>query len=413
MSAHEMGNTGPLSRRGFLGQSAALALAAGTAGCSSNSKQPPKLGILKGGEDSTAKGGGDNPIQGQGRFRDSQPAISYAEGMAAVRKFRKDHVPKLMPDSPVHRVQFMTVGGDENGDGTGTFIEVIAVDAKVELPQTFSYRPPGGKDDKTVPVKLTIRDPAVPQVRLGHPARVSTLPSTANGTAGWNICAVIRGVEKVVCMTARHALCANFFTPVLNLTVLLNDQPWGKVERVEDIDPASGSNMFDLGLARYNNPELVAEGAEKLNRQCQAGYPQGSSPYGYPMSIKPASNVATGQAYHKVGAASPICNEGGLNHYLDAYCDVSVPYMNGAVQQYVSFTGCLVFGALCKPGDSGAVLADNTDWSALGLHFAGTPGTDSVSCPLFNLNWTRDPNNYNLFVPSTGKTRIIPRFVLP
>jgi hypothetical protein len=417
MSAHQAGKMGPLSRRGFLrtgAESAAAALAAGIAGCARNTGEPTKMGILAATED-TVKPADGEPSYKHSKFRDSQPAISYAEGMKAVTEFRKQHVPKLMPHSSVHRVQLMTDAGDADGIGDAVYIEVIAVDTKVKLPEHFSYRPPGSEAERVVEVRLTVRDPAVPHVRLGQPARMSALPATGGGTVGWNICAVINGAETVVCMTARHVLCANFFTFRKNLSVLLNDQPYAMTERVETINQNVQNNMFDLGLARYNNPELVTEGAEKLNRQCQTGYLPNETPYGYPMRIMAATEVATGQAYHKIGAASPICNEANLTHYLDAYCDVSVPYMDGTTQRFVGYTGCLVFGPFCKKGDSGSVVANNTDWGALGLHFAGTDNVDSISCPLFNLNWTRDPNRmtYDLWVPSTMKTRVIPRFILP
>ncbi len=389
-----------LSRRDLLaaaGGSAMAAAAAGVAGCSSNTTQPKVMGILEDTGQKEANGPADLPP------RDTQPAFSWKEGTAIVKDFSDQHKVKLEPETRIHGVQFITESGGRKR------LEVLySSGEKPDLPKEFVYRQEG-RDPMPLEVRLIKRDAAIPHVRLGHWAQSSA--SAVAGTAGWNICVVDGGVEKIVCMSARHTLCPDFFNPQIGAWVWLNKLKCAHLLRAEPI-VLSAFNKYDMAIARYVDPTLINDGAEDMYIQCQTGYPNGPRPWGYPLAL--ATNVLTGQSYHKVGAGTPACSQAILQPYLNGYGNRSFPYTDAqGATVWVRFQDQLIFGPFCKGGDSGAIVARDGDYTAAGLHYAGTAGVESVSCPIFTLPWTQQAGNETItFTGAGGNPRTFPRFVI-
>jgi hypothetical protein len=321
-----------------------------------------------------------------GKLKDDQPAISWDEGAWALQQFRLSHVPHLgPPESIIHRVHFMTSGGG----GGRTFIELLYDGSKKDLPRLpefFSYTPPGSEIKRELPIEIQQADHLRPHIRIGHKARAVGTQAQAFGTAGWNV----RLNGNVCCMSARHVIAYPFISPA-NTRVLLDERDIATRGRVEPVALPQAMNLFDVGVARYVNES----DAEKFFVQCQ----DGDRPYGYPMGF--CMTAATGQSFHKVGAGS-LCTESILRQYLNAYGDIAVWYGT----QKILYTAQLCFDPFATNGDSGAVVARDGDWTAVGVHHTGDTKY-SYSSPIFKLPWTQVAH-YQI----PGTPRIIPSFTV-
>jgi hypothetical protein len=368
----------PISRRGLLelaGWSGLAALASGVTGCAgkmcdcaSNGKVIPQI-----------KG---DPQQAG--FAPGYPQVTSDEGSAAVEQFMQQLNIQLFPASKIHSVGLMTSPKKEQKQ----FIEVLILPGhdKPHLPETFTYNYPE-KTPVTVPVVHEFRPMAEANVRIGHTARgVNSNNNMQNCTAGW----IIYYNARVAVVSCHHALCANgnnslVGTQDVELSGVVNAKLYC-FERL-NLDGTPPDNLWDLAIARFNN----ASDAEGWYRRCDDGNYPG---YSYPVALTPNTpngQPTTGQLYHKVGAATPICDEGTLNG-VGISCTVTLPAGTA------NFRDALRFTRMTNPGDSGAIIVRNSDNTVSGLHFAASQGgTYSLSNPLFKIPWTRDmSSNYTL-----------------
>jgi hypothetical protein len=247
---------------------------------------------------------------------------------------------------------------------------------KPQLAEKFTYTYPGDQPN-TVDVRPEPSKMAEPNVRPGHPARgVHPTSPMAKCTAGWNIFFN----THVACVSCAHVLCANGNNSVIGQPVELNNAIQAKLHCFQQValnDP-SRLNVWDLAIAEYNIPA----NAEGRCLPCASG-----NTHPYPMDLTPnnaAGQPMTGQTFHKVGLAPPVCGSGTL---VGTGAIVSIPFWGGTAY----FKNALKFTHFAIAGDSGAVIVRDSDNTVSGLHFCSNP-TYSYSNPLFQIPWTRAAN---------------------
>jgi hypothetical protein len=400
----------PISRRGLLelAKWSGLAAIAGATGCAANNATLNGAQDAEGGQGSNGariassihnhEVGGNSEIPHPVAIGEGYPQITSEEGSAAVEQFMQAFNLTLNPENGVHSVRLMTSKNDPK-----KFIEVLIVPSAQEphIPAEFVYKFPDNDPNK-VPVRYRRRQPGLANVRMGHPARGAGV-AVGTGTAGWNI----HFDGNYVCVSCFHALCGQGNGTLPGTPVLLNEVNNATLYCFELLATgiAAPANLWDLAIAKYNEPRFCVG----YYRQCDNGnYP----PYTYPMSLTPnttADKPRTGEWFHKVGAATPICRDGYLT---SAGAAVSIRMPWGA---WANFKDVLIFTRMTNPGDSGAVIVRNRDNTVSGLHFgASEDGTESYSNPLYKAPWTKQAQTVEVpadptATPPQGSTTI-PKF---
>jgi hypothetical protein len=367
----------PISRRGLLelaGWSGLAALAAGATGCASCCERG-------GGKEGAGKNGpGEAKLANEIQAGQDGPVVTWEEGVTAVEQFSLETGITLSQEKGVHGIRLMV-----SDHKPYKFIEVVILPDKQvpKMPGEFTYT--YGEGHNTVPVVHRKSPIGKAETRVGHTAKGQNL-AVGVGSVGWNI--RLNGV--CVALSCFHALCDRGNNTLIGSPVVLNGVACAQLHcfQVLHTGISAPANDWDLAMARYNDDKFCVG----YFRRCDNGnYPS----WPYPMSLAPVSGSNQPVAdtsnrifYHKVGAATPICNSGGQLKSTGAGVSIQLPSGDWA-----NFRGVLVFTKMANPGDSGCVIVRDGDNAVTGLHFGGS-STESFSNPLYRIPWIKQSANY-------------------
>lgn len=385
IGARDLGAAEQLSRRRFLraGSAGLAGCAVVAAGCqqspdSASTPTPKRLFTAQDAGAATAAAAAKVDAQ-------AWPAISYAEGVEAVRQFEEKFGIRYGPDSVIHSVTLATSPTKQEDrekpdekpkeQDPPVFFNVRYIPGKQKpaLPDEFAYEYEG---QAKAPVPIVTGPEAMPKphgIKLGHRARHVGLALGAAGSVGW----VIRFNGKVVCVSAYHVLRDTLgSTGGIGGNVELNGAVIADLYCYQPIIFDGPTNTWDLAMASFRDERDV----DRAFRPCDDGTVRPS----YPMRLSPSTGPASGDAFFKVGNGDPRCGEGEFREVGNCTVNYS--------GRLATFKGQLYFTKFAGPGDSGTMILRKDDLSVTGLYFTGT-STRSISCPMFRLPWGRSANH--------------------
>jgi hypothetical protein len=159
----------------------------------------------------------------------------------------------------------------------------------------------------------------------------------------------------------------------------------------EPIYCGSNKNTWDYALARYDN---IAD-AEARMRACEEGTER-------PYPRKLSKDLSFKKPYWTVGNRPPTCATGTP----DKISLERISYPGGDAW----FENALVFSKMSKPGDSGSIIARESDNTVTGLLFAGN-NEETIACPIYRAGWvpSDEASNGDDLPALEGTPRLTPR----